>query len=68
MMLRDLQLGSSKITPRHQERLAYIYVRQPTPKQVTQHQESQRYQYQLAARAQALGWPADRTQILVSSP
>jgi DNA invertase Pin-like site-specific DNA recombinase len=60
----DLQLGSSKITPRHRERLAYIYVRQSTPKQVAQHQESQRYQYQLAARAQALGWPADRTQII----
>jgi DNA invertase Pin-like site-specific DNA recombinase len=64
MTPRDLQLGSSKITHRHRERLAYIYVRQSTPKQVTQHQESQRYQYQLAARAQALGWPADRTQII----
>ena len=28
MTPRDLQLGSAKITPRHQERLAYIYVRQ----------------------------------------
>jgi len=60
----DLQLGSSKITSRHRDRLAYIYVRQSTPKQVAQHQESQRYQYQLASRAQALGWPADRTQII----
>jgi DNA invertase Pin-like site-specific DNA recombinase len=64
MTPRDLQLGSAKITPRHQDRLAYIYVRQSTPKQVTQHQESQRYQYQLTTRAQALGWPADRTQII----
>lgn len=64
MTLHDLQLGSSKITPHHRERLACIYVRQSTPKQVTQHQESQRYQYQLAARAQALGWPAERTQII----
>jgi DNA invertase Pin-like site-specific DNA recombinase len=66
MTPRDLQLGSSKITPRHRERLACIYVRQSTPKQVAQHQESQRYQYQLAARAQALGWPADRTQIIAT--
>jgi DNA invertase Pin-like site-specific DNA recombinase len=64
MTPRDLQLGSAKITPRHQERLAYIYVRQSSPKQVIQHQESQRYQYQLAARAQALGWSPDRTQII----
>lgn len=60
----DLQQGASKITPRHRERLAYIYVRQSTPKQVAQHQESQRYQAQLAVRAQALGWPADRTHLI----
>lgn len=64
MTPRDLQLGSAKITPRHQERLAYISVRQSSPKQVTQHQESQRYQYQLATRAQALGGPTERTRII----
>jgi DNA invertase Pin-like site-specific DNA recombinase len=64
MTPRDLQRGSAKIPPRHQDRLAYISVRQSTPKHVTQHQESQRYQYQLTARAQALGWPTERTQII----
>jgi hypothetical protein len=53
MTSRALPLGSSKITPRHRERLAYISVRQSPPKQVAQPQESQRYQYQLAARAPA---------------
>jgi DNA invertase Pin-like site-specific DNA recombinase len=33
---------------------------------VAQHQESQRSQYQLAARAQALGWPAARTRIIAT--
>jgi DNA invertase Pin-like site-specific DNA recombinase len=60
----ELRLGSSKISLRHRERLAYIYVRQSSPKQVEQHRESQRYQYQLAHRAQALGWAADRTRII----
>jgi len=60
----DLCLGSSKITVRHRERLAYIDVRQSSPKQVEQHRESQRYQYHLAHRAQELGWAADRTRII----
>jgi DNA invertase Pin-like site-specific DNA recombinase len=64
MMPSELRLGASKITPCHRERLAYIYVRQSSPKQVEQHQESQRYQYHLAARAQELGWPAERTRII----
>jgi DNA invertase Pin-like site-specific DNA recombinase len=60
----ELRIGSSKITPWHLERLAYIYVRQSSPKQVEQHQESQRYQYRLAQRAHELGWPAERTRII----
>jgi DNA invertase Pin-like site-specific DNA recombinase len=55
-----------KITSAHQERLAYIYVRQSSPKQVAQNRESQDYQYRLHQRAIALGWPAERVRIIDS--
>jgi DNA invertase Pin-like site-specific DNA recombinase len=41
-----------------------IYVRQSTPKQLLAHQESTRRQYQLAERAEALGWPRPRIVLL----
>lgn len=56
----------SKITPAHQQRLAFIYVRQSTPKQVAQNQESQQYQYRLQQRAQELGWSAERVRVIDS--
>src|SRR6266496_3604252 len=53
------RLGSaSKVTDRHLERLAMVYVRQSTRQQVTDHGESTRLQYGLVERAVALGWPA----------
>lgn len=51
---------SEKITPRHHDRLAVVYVRQSTAQQVLDHQESTRLQYGLVTRAQDLGWPAER--------
>ena len=53
-----------KITARHRERAAYVYVRQSTPKQVQQHRESQVNQYALVERAIALGWPPERVHII----
>jgi hypothetical protein len=44
-----------KIRPRHRERLAVVYVRQSTLRQVQQHGESTRLQYALADRARQLG-------------
>lgn len=55
-----------KITVGHHGRLAIIYVRQSTPKQVLQNQESQQYQYRLRIRAQELGWPAERVRVIDS--
>jgi DNA invertase Pin-like site-specific DNA recombinase len=55
-----------KITPQHQQRLAYIYVRQSTLKQVHQNQESQAYQYRLQQRAGELGWIEERIRIIDS--
>jgi hypothetical protein len=53
-----------KITARHLEGRAYIYVRQSTPKQVQQHHESQRNQYALVQRALALGWIPERVHVI----
>lgn len=56
--------GQLKITSAHLERLAFVYVRQSSPKQVRQNQESQLYQRALVDRAQALGWHRERIQVL----
>lgn len=55
-----------KIGPLHLERLAYIYVRQSSPKQVAHNQESQLYQRRLHGHALELGWPEDRIRTLDS--
>jgi DNA invertase Pin-like site-specific DNA recombinase len=55
-----------KITPQHRQRLAYIYVRQSTLKQVRQNQESQAYQYRLRQRALELGWSEESIRIIDS--
>jgi|GEM_PF-4603936 len=47
-------LRSEKIQDIHLERLAVVYVRQSTLKQVLEHQESTRLQYGLVARAECL--------------
>lgn len=46
----------AKITTKHLERRAYVYVRQSTLSQVHENLESQRRQYELADRARSLGW------------
>src|SRR4029450_13190813 len=45
-----------KITPLHLQRKAIVYLRQSSDRQVQRNTESQRLQYDLAARAQALGF------------
>jgi len=54
----------AKVTSSHRERDAYVYVRQSTLTQVRDHTESLERQYELAFRAQALGW-APRQVIVV---
>ena len=48
---------NSKITVAHQQRQAYVYVRQSTVFQTIHHRESTERQYNLRHRAEALGWP-----------
>jgi DNA invertase Pin-like site-specific DNA recombinase len=54
----------SKIRPTHLSRDACVYVRQSTLTQVREHTESLERQYELAERAQGLGWPAARVVVI----
>ncbi len=58
--------GQSKIRVSHLQRLAYIYIRQSSPKQVANNQESQRYQRLLGQRAETLGWAKERIRVIDS--
>ena len=57
-------LRGEKITCKHLERLAIVYIRQSTPQQMIRNQESTQVQYQLRYRALALGWPEDCIEII----
>src|SRR5580692_2996025 len=54
----------SKIADRHLSREACIYIRQSTMGQVRFNQESTERQYNLASKAQSLGWNSERIRIL----
>jgi DNA invertase Pin-like site-specific DNA recombinase len=56
--------SASKIQPRHLDRLAMVYVRQSSPRQVLENRESRERQYALAQFPQRLGWPAERVVIV----
>jgi DNA invertase Pin-like site-specific DNA recombinase len=49
-----------KVTARHLQRNAYLYVRQSTLRQVLENTESIKRQYALRELAVALGWPIER--------
>jgi DNA invertase Pin-like site-specific DNA recombinase len=55
---------TSKVQSAHRERMAYVYVRQSTPLQVTHHQESTERQYHLQQRALELGWAPSSVAII----
>jgi DNA invertase Pin-like site-specific DNA recombinase len=56
--------SDERLTPARRARLAYVYVRQSTVTQIKHHQESTELQYRLVERAEALGWPRERIQVL----
>jgi DNA invertase Pin-like site-specific DNA recombinase len=56
--------SSAKIQPQHLERLAVVYVRQSTPKQVLENRESTARQFAFADHAVALGWPRERVVVI----
>lgn len=53
-----------KITTHHQSKPAYIYLRQSTPGQVRNHQQSTERQYALREKARELGWSEAAIRIL----
>ena len=53
-----------KVTQRHLNRLAYLYVRQSTIRQVIENIESTQRQYALKERAIALGWLKENVVII----
>src|SRR3982751_1757112 len=57
-------MNPMKIQSTHLARRAYVYVRQSTPLQVLQHQESTERQYRLQQRALDLGWPSPAIEII----
>ena len=64
VMARPWARRSEKVQAWQRDRLALVYVRQSTPQQVHDHQESTRLQYGLTGRAQALGWAAERVVVI----
>lgn len=55
---------SDKLQATHLQRRAVVYLRQSTLKQVHEHHESTARQYALKQRAQQLGWPAGRIEVI----
>jgi DNA invertase Pin-like site-specific DNA recombinase len=55
---------TSKITASHRSRAAVVYVRQSTLAQLERNTESTARQYDLAARAVALGWPRAAVRVV----
>jgi DNA invertase Pin-like site-specific DNA recombinase len=53
-----------KISTRHLQKIAYVYVRQSSLQQVNNNRESTQTQYQLADRAHSLGWAKDRIIVI----
>jgi DNA invertase Pin-like site-specific DNA recombinase len=60
----SLVQNTNKITSKHIERKAIVYLRQSSPKQVREHVDSQISQRTLAERAKGLGWHPDRIEVL----
>ena len=57
-------IPSSKISDQHLRRLAVVYIRQSSQRQVEHNVESTQLQYQLVDRAAAFGWPEQRVDII----
>jgi DNA invertase Pin-like site-specific DNA recombinase len=56
--------SAAKVKASHLKRVAYLYVRQSTLRQVLNNTESTLRQYDLRQRAVALGWPAEQIVVV----
>ncbi|MDZ4848065.1 MAG: hypothetical protein SGI77_02125 [Pirellulaceae bacterium] len=55
---------STKVQSQHLEKLALVYVRQSSQRQVENNVESTDLQYRLSDRVEAYGWPKSRIEII----
>ncbi|MBC8167561.1 MAG: recombinase family protein [Bryobacteraceae bacterium] len=56
--------AQTKIQAGHRKRNAYLYIRQSTPRQVLEHQESTQRQYGLRQQALRLGWSEEQIVVI----
>src|SRR6516165_5250386 len=54
----------AKVQAEHRKRNAYLYIRQSTPRQVLEHQESTQRQYGLRQQALRLGWAEEQIVVI----
>jgi DNA invertase Pin-like site-specific DNA recombinase len=59
-----IMMPHSKVEARHLRLLALVYIRQSTPQQLQNNQESTRRQYELAHRARQMGWPEAAVRVI----
>jgi DNA invertase Pin-like site-specific DNA recombinase len=53
-----------EITRQHLSRLAYVYIRQSSQRQVEKHTSGRQVQYNLVQRAKSLGWTDKNIKII----
>ena len=63
-MNQTMDERNARIQRQHLDRAAYVYVRQSSPRQVIEHLESQRRQYDLVGWATSAGWPDERIVVI----
>jgi len=63
-MAQIMDERNARIQRHHLERSAYVYVRQSSQRQVIEHLESQRRQYDLVGWASTAGWPTERIVVI----
>ena len=56
--------AQTKVQAAHRKRYAYLYIRQSTPRQVLEHQESTQRQYGLRQQALRLGWSEEQIVVI----
>ena len=62
--VRSTDYSHPKVTARHQQLMAAVYVRQSTSAQLREHQESTARQYAMKDRVVALGWSSDDVMVI----
>ena len=63
-MNQTMDERNARIQRQHLDRAAYVYLRQSSPRQVIEHLESQRRQYDLVSWATSAGWSNERIVVI----